>query len=300
MHIPRFMFVTGIILVAAGLGIPGSFANADIIAREDFDGGALNLIASSVPTLDGGGGDAFAVGSANTWPQPTGIPFSLVDNSVGAVGTSGAFPGDREGIFGTASNFDNSFLGICDSDEFGDVVATWDFNIAGYQGLGISIDMGSMEGSTFSYSTDTVLRFTASIDGGAEVTVFDIIADASGDGYSYRALDDGFVVVAETNALLATGTNPIEKILADTGLVAGNTILDKAPASGFGAGQLDTFRTLLAGSGGTLRLTLTANLPFEGAAFDNIVISGSAIPEPTAIGLCAILCLAGLGVRRRR
>src|SRR6056297_2384483 len=93
-------------------------ASAEIVvASEDFDGGAFNLVSSSVPTLDGGPGDAIAVGSTQTWPTG-GVPFSLVDNSSGPVGSSTAFPGDSEGIYGVNSNFSNNFLGLSDSDEF--------------------------------------------------------------------------------------------------------------------------------------------------------------------------------------
>ena len=74
-------------------------AQAVVVASEDFDGGALNLTVSSVPALDGGGGDWFGVGSRNAWPQgfpSPGVPFSLADDTV--IGYSGGspFPTDAE------------------------------------------------------------------------------------------------------------------------------------------------------------------------------------------------------------
>jgi len=246
-----------------------SDVSGQVIAGEDFDGGALNLSSSSVPTMDGGGGDTFAVGATQAWPTTGGSPFSFTDNSVGDVGDSTFFAGDTEGVYGVNSDFTNNFLGISDSDEFGDVVATWTFDISsgGVDPLAFSVDIGSMEGSAFAYSTDTILRWEASIDGGPTQSVFDILADASGDGFNYRPLDDGVVVTAETNALLVTGDNSVNKLLADTGLAAGDQFVDKALASN---GVLDTFQTNLNGTGNSLTITFTSNLPFEAVVFDNL------------------------------
>lgn len=284
--------------IATLLIFSASDANAQTVASEDFDGGATNLLSSVVPTEDGGGGDTFAVGATAAWPTTGGSPFSLTDNSVGDVGDSTFFAGDNEGVYGVNSNFNNNFIGISDSDEFGDVVATWDFDISSASDpLFFSIDAGSMEGSAFAYSTDTILRFEASIDGGSTQTVFDIIADASGDGYAFRPMDDGAVFTSETNALLATGDNAVTKLLAETGLAAGNQFLDKSLAAD---GSLDTFQTALNGNGNTLTITFTSNVPFEGAAFDNLrVFSTAAVPEPSS-ALLGCLMLGGLFVRRKR
>jgi hypothetical protein len=277
-----------------------SVASAEIVvASEDFDGGDLNLVSSSVPTLDGGGGDTFAVGSTQTWPTTGGVPFSLADNSVGAVGGSTAFPGDTEGVYGVNSNFNNNFLGISDTQEWtgGEPTASWVFDIAGAEQLGLSIGMGSMEGSNFAYDANTELLFSVSIDGGPSQTAFLVQADPAGDGYSYRPMDDGTVVVADDNALSVSGDALVEKLLAEDGSIGGNLFLDKTPGSGAGAGQLDTFRTSINGTGNQLTLTLTANLPFEGAAIDNISIT--AIPEPSSFALLAV-GLTTVGLRRRR
>ena len=51
------------------LGLSSATFGQVVVAGEDFDGAALNLTNSVVPTLDGGPGDFFGVGSRNAWPQ---------------------------------------------------------------------------------------------------------------------------------------------------------------------------------------------------------------------------------------
>ena len=296
----KFFMGFGCVCLASILGTQTSTAQT-IIASENFDGGATNLVSSDVPTIDGGGGDTFAVGATTAWPTTGGTPFSIADNSVGDVGDTTAFAGDTEGIFGQNSNFDNMFLGVSDNDEdeFVGAAATWVFDIssAGTEPLTFSIDMGSMEGGGFGYSDDTSFLFTASIDGSAEQTLFAVTPDATGAGFAYRALDDGNIISA-TNTLGVTGDNAVTKLLADTGLAAADTFLDKSLASD---GTLDSFQTAINGTGSELTLTFTANLPFEGAAFDNLVITSdaAAIPEPSSLGLLGLAAIAGFGRRRR-
>lgn len=285
-----------LLMMCVGMGWAMASAADVLIAREDFDGGQVGLIGSSVPTLDGGGGDTHAVGATAAWPTTGGTPFSITDNSVGAVGDTSAFAGDTEGIYGINSDFNNQFLGISDSDEFGTVISTWDFDISSAaDSLTLRIDIGSMEGSTFSYDAGTLLTFAVSIDGGPTQTAFNVFTDPNGDGYAYRALDNGTVIVANDNALGVTGDNPVAKWLAEDGSVAGNTFLDKSPASGPGAGTLDTFVTGVNGLGSVLTLSLSSFVPFEAVAIDNIELY--AIPEP---GTAALLGLAGLWLIRRR
>lgn len=285
------------------LSLGASVARGDLVALEDFDGGSVRVISSNVPTLDGGGGDTFAVGATEAWPTAGGTPFSIADNSVGDVGDTTFFAGDAEGIYGVNSSFTNRFIGAGDTREFdaGDLVATFQFDISGFSDLTLSIDMGSMEGSTFAYDDATEFLFTYSIDGGSTLTAFDVGADDTGAGYAYRPLDDGTVIVADPNVLSVTGDSAVTKILADTGLAAADTILDKTPASGAGAGRLDTFRTNLSGTGSVLTLTMTTNIPFEAAAFDNFRVDGvTAVPEPGSMAAVAAVGLAGLRLRRRK
>lgn len=291
-------------LTAGGLlALPAVPGAADVIGAEDFDGGAVNLTSSSVPTLDGGPGDSFAVGATEAWPTTGGTPFGLADNTTGDVGDATFFAADTEGVYGVNSDFTNKFLGISDSDEFeDDQTASWTFDISNATDLSLSIGMGGIsDASAFGgWSTDTLLTFTVSIDGGAAQTAFTIAPNADANTFSYRAMDNGSVTPDEggNGPLEVTGDNAVTKTLADSLAAAADTFLDKTPASGAGAGELDTFTTAIDGTGSELVLTLTANLPFEAVAFDNIVING--VPEPASLALVGLGGLAMLGRRRNR
>lgn len=254
------------------------------IAGEDFDGGALNLNSSVVPALDGGAGDYFGVGSRNGWPQgfPPGVPFSLGDDTVISYSDPAGvpFPDDDEGIFGENSDLDNDYFALVDSDEFLDAqTASWEFDITGYEELELCIDMGGISNASFDgYSLDSDMVFSVSIDAGPAQIAFDVDA-VDNPGFVTRPMDDGDPS-GGGRLLEVSGDNAVSKLLAEDGSVAGDTYFDKTPASGPGAGQMDTFSTAINGTGTTLVLTLTANMPFEAAAFDNIVIKGTA-PTPT-------------------
>jgi hypothetical protein len=285
-------------MATLAVALVATTARAGAVAGEDFDGGAFNLISSTVPALDGGPGDWFGVGSRNGWPQgfPTpGVPFSLMDDSVADVSGGGAFAGDLEGIYGMNSDFDNNFFAMSDSDEFGsDQTASWTFDISGASNLGISIGFGGVSDESFGgYSGDTSIMFSAQVDGGTSQLLFDI-NPVTDSGFATRPMDGG-AASGGGSVLQVTGDATVTKILADTGLAAGDTFVDKTPASGAGAGELDNFLTSIDGTGSELVVTLTANLPFEAFAFDNIVIT----PEPTTIGLLALGGAFGL-LRRRR
>jgi hypothetical protein len=261
----------------------------ELVAREDFDGGAINLISSDVPALDGGDGDYFGVGSRNAWPQGfpvPGVPYSIGDDSVFGYCNGTPFPGDNEGIYGEASNLDNHYFAMSDSDEFGaDQTASWTFNVAGYTDLRVSIDMGGISNESYGgYNMDTDIVFTASIDGGPTQVVFDADPVAP-TGYVLRPMDDGGP--AGGGALLETfGDNTVTKLLAESGAPAGDTYFDKTPAAGPGAGELDAFTSDLDAEGTELVLVLVANMPYEAAVFDNIEIYGDppVAVEPTTWG----------------
>lgn len=253
-------------------------AQAVVVASEDFDGGAINLSGSVVPALDGGAGDWFGVGNRNAWPQgfpSPGVPFGLGDDSVFGYSNGTPFAGDTEGVFGENSDLDNDYFAISDSDEFlAQQTASWTFDISGAENLIIKIDMGGISNASFSgYSLDTDVLFTASIDGGGAQTVFDLDPVDNTVGFVTRPMDDGNLS-GGGRLLVVSGDNGVSKLKAEDGSTAGDTFLDKTPPSGAGAGQMDTVLTTLNGSGSQLVLTLTANVPFEALAFDNIVIEG--------------------------
>lgn len=260
-----------------------------VVAAEDFDGNGTNLLSGFDPadSLDGGPGDFFGVGSINNWPQSSGVPFSLADDSVVGVGGGSPFAGDTEGIYGQNSDFDNDFFGISDSDEFGaDQTASWTFDISGFTDLELQIDMGGIsDGTQFGGFVPQTASFTASIDGGATQTAFALAATTETGDFTFRPMDSG-TSTPVGGVLQVTGDNPVTKLLAEDGSEATNTFLNKTPASGAGAGELDTFTTEINGTGSTLTLTLVADFPFEAMAFDNIQILG--VPDTSAETTLAI------------
>jgi hypothetical protein len=295
------IYTASVVAVLASLVTP---ASAAIVAGEDFDGGALNLISGFNPAadnLDGGGGDWFGVGDLGAWPQGTGVPFSLADDSVidvsgGTRDAGNAFPADLEGVFGQARDVNDAFFGISDTREWLAPTASWTFDITGISDLQLSIGLGAQADDSFGgFNAESSLTFTVQIDGGTVQTAFDLAPDPAGVGFAYRAMDSGSVPLAGSNGPLAvTGDNPVSKYLAEDGALAGDIYLNKTPASGLGGGALDTFSTAINGTGSQLTLTLTADLPFEAMAFDDIVITG--VPEPTSLsflGLAGLLAFIG-------
>ena len=286
----------GALMVAAGSVAHGQV----VIGQDDLDGNTVGLINSVIPALDGGPGDYFGVGSRNNWPQgfpDPGVPFSIADDSVFGYGNGVPFPGDNEGIYGQNSNLDNNYFAISDSDEFGgDQTASWTFDISGATDLSLMIDIGGISNESFGgYDLDeTFIQFGVQIDGGATQIAFDITAEAFTGQFFTRAMDDG--AQSGGGALLTVGgDNDVLKILAEDGALADNTYVDKSVAAGEGAGELDSFMTAIDGTGAELVLTMTANMPFEAAVFDNIKVVG--IPAP---GAAALLGLGGLAMARRR
>ncbi len=291
-------------------------ADADTVASQDFDGGAVNLISGFDPATDnqdGGGGDFFGVGDLATWPQGfdpdgPGVPFSLADDSVidvagGTRTAENAFPGDTEGTFGQERDVDDAFFAISDTRDFttDDVPpsASWTFDISGFTELELSVDLGAQANDSFDgFNPATLITFAAQIDGGATQTALSIAPNPDVGDYVYRAMDDGVVPPFGANGpLQVTGDNMVTKTLADTAATATDTFLNKTPATGAGAGMMDTFTTAINGTGDELVLTMTANLPFEALAFDNIQING--VPEPGSFSLLGLAGLLLLTTRRR-
>jgi len=292
--------------LAAALAIAAfacTSASAAIVAVQDFDANNNALAPASfnpaTDNLDGGPGDFWGVGSRNAWPQgfpAPGVPFSLADDSVFGYANGAPFANDGEGVFGQNSNLDNNYFAMSDTREWGtSVTASWLFSVSGYSSLAVAIDIGSDVDAAFPYDAATVITFSASIDAGAPQTLFSFTRGANtlAPG-SMRPMDSGNNP-DPTHLLLATGDATITKFFAEGGssTTAGDLYLDKSLAAN---GLLDTFMTTVAGTGSTLTLTLTANMPFEAAAFDNIVITG--VPEPASLALLSFGAVVLL--RRRR
>ena len=279
------------------------------VALVDFDGGAINLVSGFDPAtgnLDEGGGDFFGVGSIGAWPQEAGIPFSLADDSVIGLGSrdpGDAFAADTEATFGQAAPVENNFFAISDTRDSASALgapptASWTFDISGASNLVLAIDMGGLaDGDSFGGWGAQTVSIDYSIDGGATTSAFALASTSEVGDFVYRAMDGG-AVPATGNAMLVSGTNAVTKLLAEDGSAAGNTFLNKSPADGPGAGSLDTFTTSIDGTGSSLVLTLTADVPFEAMAIDNIQIS--AIPEPTTGWMMGFALIPLFALRRRR
>lgn len=250
-----------------------------VVAGEDFDGGATNLTAGFNPATDNqdiGPGDFFGVGSVNGWPQGAGVPFAIADDSV--VGVSGSpFAADDEGIIGQNFDFDNDFFALSDSNSLGaGQTASWTFDVAGFENLTVDIDIASRIDGDAPYGAGAFLTFTAQLDAGPVQTLFDFNPTANGlAAGSFRAMDSGTNEDPQ-NLLVATGDATITKGFADGGssTAAADLYLDKTVVAD---GSVDTFSTPIAGTGGSLTITLTVKLPNDGAIFDNIVINGDAV-----------------------
>ncbi|WP_147114177.1 ExeM/NucH family extracellular endonuclease [Tateyamaria sp. syn59] len=192
-------------------------------------------------------GDGFGIFQVGT---SASIPFSLVDDS------NAGFANDTLGIIDASTNT-TSFFGVTDtdnSDTTGPVSATWAFDISGFSDLMLSLDAGAMgdfEGS------DSFI-FTYNIDGGAEMTLFDFVADeAASQDYT---LADGDVFTLD---------DPLT--VAGSGEVLSNV--------------LQTLSGAIEGEGSILNLTFTADTDggSEAFAFQNLIIEGTGgatEPEP--------------------
>jgi hypothetical protein len=283
-----------------------------LVAKQDFDGGAVRMTNGFNPAtqnINGGAGSFFGVGSIGAWPQGTspGMPFSLADDSVANIsrnGTAAPFPNDGEGLFGQNRAKSDNFFAIADtrSIDAQNPFASWTFDISNFKDLALKIDLGAIAGgSNPGFPLDSSVVFEYSIDGGAPFPALGIQATSASEaqfaGFVYRAMDNGVVpTMASNGPLKAIALPTVTKTLAETGAVATETFLNKTPSSGPAAGQMDTFTLPLFGVGSQLTLTVRGRLAFEGMAFDNIVITGIAVPEPAS--LLIVLALT-LGLRAR-
>ncbi|MEM7454950.1 MAG: hypothetical protein AAF456_11425 [Planctomycetota bacterium] len=288
--------VLAVLSAVAMVAISATSANAQtVIAAEDFDGGALNLISgfTVMDNLDGGPGDWYGIGAPAAWPQVDAMgdpdpPFGLMDVS------ATSFPGDNEGILSDVeSDLNNTLFVISDTRKWGDemmpVVNSWTFDISSATGpLSLCINMGQQShgGSFGGFNAGSVL-FEYSIDGGPFMTAFDCASlDVTGGTFVYRNMDDG-TDPDENFVCSVSGDGTVTKISAETGLPAADTICDKCPPTGSAnAGTLDKFVTDIVGNGSTLELRMSVAVNFEVFAFDNIeiieTVAGGPVTPDTA------------------
>jgi len=172
------------------------------------------------------------------------IPFSVLDDSLVI------WPTDSLGIIKDGNT--DEFFGATDTqngDNNGPVSATWEFDVSGASGLGLSIDMGAM--GDFESSDSFV--WTYSIDGAATLTAFSSTVD---EDASYTYTLEGGASFTLNDPMLMQGT-----VLTN---------------------DLATFSTSIAGEGSTLTVTLTAQMNggTEAIAFQNLVVTdGNPPPE---------------------
>jgi len=247
------------VALVAALMTSGAFA--DVIAGDDFDGGLpfLTFTQTPAPGAFSSAGDGFETYQVGVSPS---IPYTLVDDS------NSTYPADTLGIIDSATKFD-AWFGAVDlnngDNPDGTGIAEWTFDVAGYIGLAVTIDMGAM--GDFEAGGD-VYDWTYSIDGGTTMPLFTSSIDE--DGMQSYTMAGGAVVDLD-DPMLMNGT-----------LLTNN---------------LETFAADVTGTGSVLTLTLNAmgDGGSEGYAFDNIVVTG--VPEPGALALLVIGSL--LLVRRR-
>ncbi len=238
-----------------------------------FDNGETSDFVSYSQSVDAttwsSPGDWFGWGAYGNWPTPSGVPFTLADDSVANISGSGPFAADTLGIIDSTRAPDDEFFGLVDVENGdnpgGTATATWVFDIAGYHDLSVSADFAAM--GDFESSDD--LSFSYSIDGGPAQVFFQFIAEeALMQSYT---MESGTIV--DLNDPLSLNGTLLNDVLA-------------------------TFSAALAGTGSLLEIVFTATQNAgEGFVFDNLTVTG--VAEPAVLVLFGT-GLLGIGLMRRR
>ena len=196
---------------------------------------------------------------------------SMIDTSTSAGGVVALNAVDDLGFL-SASKTDNYF-GMFRAGATRTLSYT--FAIMDYDNLGIAFDWVT----SGTVTTDRLASISYSIDGGASSTIFE--------------------------AGIANGTDWNETFDAGTSFTRGNSFGTTVNGT-VGANLTDIFQTFtptIAGTGNVLTLTVVQNSTvggtYGGYGMDNLVLSGTLVPEPGSSVLIALGC-AGLLIRRRR
>ncbi len=239
-----------------------SAAADDLIGKEDFDGGALNLgTTTNVHNFPGMGGDfnsVFGVVTVGT------MPSAVADDSVGNVSGMGPFANDALGI---CSQNGSRFFAMDDMDGTplpGHTFAIWPFDIssAAFGLTAIQIDLAAM--SNFETTSNDGFVIEAQIDGGGFQEIFRAAPDSAATK-TYRPMDGGVAYGYD---------DPLALFIDGSSTSVG--FLDKADPT---TGNFDTYTsTLLAGQTGSMleiRVSWTGPAEaFEPMGIDNICVRG--------------------------
>lgn len=264
-----------------------STANAALIAGENFDGGAVNLLGTqNVYDYGAGGGSGNDVfGRVSQFRTGgTGMPYDVADDTAYDVSGGGVYPDDQLGI---AGGFKNAFFAMNNMDAVGVNNATWTFDVSSavveIQHILISFAaMGDFEAA----STDGFL-IEAQLDGSGYREIFKARTDEDAS-LTYNPLDGGYELTADDPLELFIDGEPgwLDPIYIDNWHIMGGGFLGGSTAF---YGQV--------GSELDIRLSWTGTPSgSEPMGIDSINING-VVPEPAGVSL---LILGGLLVTRRR
>ena len=263
------------------------FASASMaqveITRYDFDSNivgtpARNLSISQTPApgvLMGARG--FQVYNPDCLTPDGNMPFTLADDT--SVSSCAFFMNDMLGVVARGEYLHGRFFGVVDTvdpaNPSGLGIVTFEFNIAGFNNLEISIDMAAM-GDFETGGTPDYYNWEYSIDGGSFFPLFtSSVNDARVDGMpvetlTYTLASGTMVTLPDPLSMTPVGGTPV---FVQNAIDAMQTFT--APVTG-------------AGSVLTLRFTTQAEATTEGFAFDNVVITGFETSD--VLGAC---CVAG-------